>query len=69
MIRQCINKYIILNSLIKDLDENMDKTDEKMGKSMKRLSNLLKTTNSSQIKTFLTLLCVCIVLFLVLLLT
>ena len=47
----------------------MTKTEEKMNFAMKRLSNLLKTTNSGQLKTFLTLLCVAFGLFFVLLFT
>ena len=51
---------------IKEMDEGMDKTEEKMGFAMKKIGTLLQTQNKGQIKTFLTLLCVAIVLFLIL---
>lgn len=46
----------------------MAKTEDKMNAAMKKLSHLLKTTNKGQLKTFLTLLCVAIVMFIVLIL-
>ena len=54
--------------LIKNLDIEMDKTQDKMNYAMKKLSHLLKTTSQSQIKLFLSLLCVAILLFIILLL-
>lgn len=53
---------------IKDMGDGMDKTEEKMGFAMKKLSTLLQTQNKGQIKLFLTLLCVAIVMFLILIL-
>jgi len=44
----------------------MTKTEEKMGYAMKKLTLLLKTQNESKIKLFLSLLCVAIVLFIIL---
>jgi hypothetical protein len=41
----------------------MNDTDKKMGKAMTKLSELLKTTDKGQIKTFIILLIVAIVLF------
>lgn len=55
-------------TIIKEMGEGMDKTEEKMGFAMKKLSTLLQTQNKGQIKLFLTLLCVSIVMFLVLIL-
>ncbi len=46
----------------------MDKTEEKMGKAMSKLSQLLQTQDKGQLKTFMTLLCVAIVLFIFLML-
>ena len=46
----------------------MDKTDEKMGKAMTKLSQLLQTTDRGQMKTFMSLLCVSIILFMLLVL-
>jgi hypothetical protein len=47
----------------------MDKTEEKMNFAMKRLSTLLKTTSQGQLKMFMTLLCVAILLFIFLLIS
>ena len=44
----------------------MDKTEEKMGFAMKKLSELLKTAKKGQITLFLTLVCVAILLIIVL---
>lgn len=49
------------------MGNNMNKTEEKMGKAMTKLSKLLKTTNQGQMKLFLSLLCISIVLFMILL--
>jgi hypothetical protein len=45
----------------------METTEKKMNFAMKKLSHLLKTTNKGQLRMFLTLLCVAIGLFFVLL--
>jgi diacylglycerol kinase len=45
----------------------MTKTEEKMGYAMKKLSALLKTESESKIKLFLTLLCIAIIMFVILL--
>jgi hypothetical protein len=55
-----------MNRLIKNLDQDMTKTEEKMGFAMKKLSHLLKTESESKIKMFLTLLCIAIVMFIIL---
>lgn len=47
----------------------MTQTEEKMSYAMDKLSRLLKTQNEGQIRMFLTLLCVAIVMFLVLVLS
>jgi len=44
----------------------MTKTEEKMGFAMKKLSQLLKTESESKIKMFLTLLCIAIIMFIIL---
>ena len=63
-----INKTIDDQKIyIKEMDEGMDKTQQKMGTSMKKIGDFLQTQNQSQIKTFLTLTCVAIVLFFILL--
>lgn len=48
------------------MDNGMTKTEKEMGKAMTKLSQLLKTTDKGQIKTFIILLVVSIVLFFVL---
>ena len=53
-------------SILNEMGNKMDKTDEKMGKAMTKLSQLLQTTDRGQMKTFMTLLCVAIVLFFIL---
>ena len=63
-----INKTIDDQKIyIKEMDEGMDKTQQKMGTAMKKIGDFLQTQNQSQIKTFLTLTCVAIVLFFILL--
>ncbi len=54
--------------MIKEMGEGMDKTEEKMGFAMKKLGNLLQTQSKGQIKLFLSLLCISIVMFLILVL-
>ncbi len=44
----------------------MDKTIDKQNFAMKKLQNLLKTTNKSQIKLFLSLVCVAVVMIILL---
>jgi len=44
----------------------MDKTIEKQNFAMNKLQTLLKTTNQSQIKLFLSLLCVAVILIILL---
>lgn len=53
---------------IKEMDEGMDQTQQKMGKAMQKIGEFLQTQDKGQIKTFLTLLCVAVGLFFVLLL-
>ncbi len=60
----CNFKYFF--RLIKHLDEDMTKTENKMNFAMKKLSFLLKTQSESKIKLFLTLLCIAIVMFIIL---
>lgn len=50
------------------MDEGMTKTEEKMGFAMKKIGNLLQTQSKGQIRTFLSLLCVAIVMFFILVL-
>lgn len=51
--------------LLEEIGNKMDETDEKMGKTMTKLSQLLKTKDKGQIKTFIILLIISIVLFFV----
>ena len=53
---------------IREMDEGMDKTQNQMNYAMKKISNLLQTKNKGEIKCFLTLLCISIVLLIILLL-
>ncbi len=53
---------------IQEMNDGMDQTQKKMGTAMKKIGEFLQTQNQSQIKLFLTLLCVAIVMFLILLL-
>ena len=50
------------------MNDGMDQTQKKMGTAMKKIGEFLKTQNQSQIKLFLSLLCIAIVMFLILLL-
>ena len=50
------------------MNDGMDQTQKKMGAAMKKIGEFLQTQNQSQIKLFLSLLCVAIVMFLILLL-
>ena len=52
--------------LLDEMGNKMDKTEEKMGKAMGKLSQLLKTTDKGQLKTFIILLIISIILFFVL---
>ena len=51
---------------IKEMDEGMDKTQNQMNYAMDKLSTLLQTKNKGEIKCFITLLCISIILFLIL---
>ena len=53
---------------IQEMNDGMDQTQKKMGTAMKKIGEFLQTQNQSQIKLFLTLLCVAIVMFFILLL-
>ena len=53
---------------IKDMGEGMDKTEAKMGFAMKKIGTLLQTHNKGQIKLFLSLCCIAIIMLLVLIL-
>ena len=52
---------------IQEMNEGMDQTQQKMGTAMKKIGEFLQTQNQSQIKLFLTLLCISIVMFMILL--
>jgi hypothetical protein len=51
------------------MDGGMTTSQEKMGYAMQKISHLLKTTNQSHIKYFMTLLCIAIVLFFIVVFT
>ncbi len=53
---------------IKEKDQGMDKTQEQMSFAMTKIGTLLKTKSKGEIKCFLSLFCLGIVLFLLLLL-
>ena len=53
---------------IQEMNEGMDQTQQKMGTAMKKISDFLQTQNQSQLKLFLTLLCIAIIMFFILLL-
>ena len=53
---------------IQEMNDGMDQTQKKIGTAMKKIGEFLQTQNQSQIKLFLSLLCVAIVMFLILLL-
>mmetsp|Transcript_26404 Transcript_26404/g.27450 ORF Transcript_26404/g.27450 Transcript_26404/m.27450 type:complete len:98 (-) Transcript_26404:52-345(-) len=65
LIGQEIDKQKII---IDEMGNKMDTSEEKMGKAMTKLSQLLQTTDRGYMKTFMTLLCIAIVLFLFLML-
>ena len=52
---------------IQEMNEGMDQTQQKMGTAMKKIGEFLQTQNQSQIKLFLSLLCISIILFMVIL--
>ena len=52
---------------IQEMSDDMDQTKKKMGKAMKKIGDLLQTQNQSQIKLFITLLFIAIVMFFMLL--
>ena len=53
---------------IQEMNEGMDQSQQKIGAAMKKIGQFLKTENQSQIKVFLLLLFVAIIMFLLLLL-
>ena len=66
---QLINRTIDDQKVyIQEMNDGMDQTQKKMGTAMKKIGEFLQTQNQSQIKLFLSLLCVAIVMFLILLL-
>ena len=52
---------------IQEMNEGMDQTQQKMGTAMKKIGEFLQTSNQSQIKLFLSLLCISVILFFILL--
>ena len=74
IIRIKNNSNLIKNTIdeqskyIHEMDEGMDKTQQKMGIAMKKIGQFLQTQNQGQIKLFLSLLCLSVFLFLLLLL-
>ena len=65
LIQDTINEQKVY---IQEMNEGMDQSQQKMGAAMKKIGQFLQTQNQSQIKVFMTLLCISIILFLVLLL-
>ena len=65
LINQTIDEQKVY---IKEMDEGMDKTQNQMNYAMDKLSTLLQTKNKGEIKCFITLLCISILLFLILIL-
>ena len=66
---QLINRTIDDQKVyIQEMNEGMDQTQKKMGTAMKKIGEFLQTQDKSQIKLFLSLLCVAIVMFFILLL-
>ena len=66
---QLINRTIDDQKVyIQEMNDGMDQTQKKMGAAMNKIGEFLQTQNQSQIKLFLSLLCVAIVMFLILLL-
>ena len=63
MINQTIKDQ---NIFIKDIDQGIDQSKNQMNFAMEKIGNLLQTKNKSQIKCFLTL--ICIIFFLIFLL-
>ena len=52
---------------IQEMNNGMDQTHKKMGKAMKKIGDFLQTQNQSQIRLFITLLLIAIVMFFILL--
>ena len=65
LIQDTINEQKVY---IQEMNEGMDQSQQKMGAAMKKIGQFLQTQNQSQIKVFMTLLCISIILFLLLLL-
>ena len=67
------NSKLISNTIsdqkvyIKEMNNGMDQTQDKMGKAMKKIGDFLQTQNQSQIRLFISLLFVAIVIFFILL--
>ena len=53
---------------IQEMNKSMEQTQEKMGKVMKKIEELLHVQNIGQIKLFLSLLCIAILMFFMLIL-
>ena len=53
---------------IQEMNKDMEKAQEKMGKAMKKIGELLHVQNVGQIKLFLSLLCIAIIMFFMLIL-
>ena len=64
LIQDTINEQKVY---IQEMNEGMDQSQQKMGAAMKKIGQFLQTQNQSQIKVFMTLLCISVILFLVLL--
>lgn len=65
LIQDTINEQKVY---IQEMNEGMDQSQQNMGAAMKKIGQFLQTQNQSQIKVFMTLLCISVILFLVLLL-
>ena len=67
------NSKLISNTIsdqkvyIQEMNNGMDQTQDKMGKAMKKIGDFLQTQNQSQIRLFISLLFVAIVMFFILL--
>ena len=63
-----MNKKFILKKWMKEWIKHKIKTQNQMNYAMDKLSTLLQTKNKGEIKCFITLLCISIILFLILIL-
>ena len=48
---------------IQEMNQGMEKTQKKMGAAMKKIGDILQVQNVGQIKLFLSLLCIAIIMF------